>query len=99
MSYDPSKTNANYNKGMGSVKEGLGSALGNKEMQAKGNVQNQQGHGEQKAAETKGWVQGAMDTVTGTVKDMAGSVTGNTGKQAEGKAQKAQGDYRKGINA
>jgi uncharacterized protein YjbJ (UPF0337 family) len=99
MSSDPSKTNANYNKAMGSAKEGLGSTVGNTEMQAKGNVQNKEGHGEQKAAETKGWVQGAMDTVTGTVKDMAGSMTGNTGKQAEGKAQKAQGDYRKEVNA
>ncbi|KXN65382.1 hypothetical protein CONCODRAFT_44527 [Conidiobolus coronatus NRRL 28638] len=99
MSNDPSKTDANYNKGMGSAKEGLGSALGSKEMQAKGDVQNKEGHGEQKAAETKGWVQGAMDNVTGTAKDMTGSMTGNTGKQAEGKTQKAHGDFQKEINA
>jgi len=98
MSYEPSKTNAGYNKAMGSAKEGLGSALGNNEMQAKGNVQNQQGHGEHKAAETKGSIQGAVDTVTGTVKDMTGAVTGNTGKQAEGKAQKHEGEYRREIN-
>jgi uncharacterized protein YjbJ (UPF0337 family) len=96
---EPSKTNAQYNQAMGSVKETVGSALGNHEMQAKGNVQNKEGHAEQTAAETKGWVEGAIDSVTGTVKNTLGSLTGNTSQQAEGKAQQLQGDAKKAVNA
>jgi uncharacterized protein YjbJ (UPF0337 family) len=96
---EPSKTNAQYNQAMGSVKETVGSALGNHEMEAKGNVQNKEGHAEQSAAEIKGWVEGAIDSVVGAVKDTFGSLTGNTSQQAEGKAQQLKGDAQKSANS
>jgi uncharacterized protein YjbJ (UPF0337 family) len=96
---EPSKTNAQYNQAMGSVKETVGSALGNTNLQAKGHVQNKEGHAEQTAAETKGWVEGAVDSVAGAVKNTIGSLTGNTTQQAEGKAQQLKGDAQKAANS
>jgi uncharacterized protein YjbJ (UPF0337 family) len=99
MTNEPSKTNAQYNQAAGAVKETVGHAVGNTNLEAKGNVQNTQGHGEQKAAETKGWVEGAVDAVSGTVKNVIGSVTGNTTQQAEGKAQELKGEAQKSANS
>ena len=52
-----------------------------------GATKREEGNAEHKAAETKGWMEGAKDSVVGTVKDTVGSVTGNNQQQAEGKAQ------------
>ncbi len=49
-------------------------------------------------AETKGYVQGAVDTVVGGAKNIIGSVTGNTQQEGEGKAQQKGGDAQRAAN-
>lgn len=95
---EPSKINAQYNQAMGTAKEVVGSVIGNTNLEAKGHVQNKEGKAEQAAAETKGWVEGAIDSVSGTAKNVMGSLTGSSSQQAEGKAQQLKGDAKKAVN-
>lgn len=49
-------------------------------------------------AETKGYVQGAVDSVVGTAKNVVGSITGNSQQEGEGKTQQKSGDAQKAAN-
>ncbi|KAI9296855.1 DNA binding protein, partial [Neoconidiobolus thromboides FSU 785] len=83
----------------GSIKENVGSALGNHSLESKGAAQRAEGDAEYKAAQAKGYAEGSKDSVKGSVKDTVGSAIGNEQMQAEGKASKLQGDAKKEMNS
>ncbi|KAL0094561.1 hypothetical protein J3Q64DRAFT_1069947 [Phycomyces blakesleeanus] len=96
---DPSKTNANWNKAAGSVKENVGSAIGNKNMQGEGMTQNSSGQAEEMGAKAQGYVSGLMDQAKGAVNGMVDSITGNDTSRAGSKAQELSGEAQKKWNS
>ncbi|KAI9293645.1 DNA binding protein [Neoconidiobolus thromboides FSU 785] len=99
MSEGPSKINANVNYTIGAIKENVGSVLGNHSLEAKGAAQRTEGDAEYKAAQAKGYAEGAKDSFKGNIKDTVGSAIGNEQMQVEGKASKLRGDAKKEINS
>ncbi|ORY01613.1 CsbD family protein [Basidiobolus meristosporus CBS 931.73] len=85
------KLNANVKSASGAIKENVGSAFGNEQMQAEG-----------KATRAEGmprYAQGAGEKLKGSVKDTVGSAVGNEQMEAEGKAGRAKGDARMSANS
>ncbi|ORY01629.1 putative cruciform DNA binding protein [Basidiobolus meristosporus CBS 931.73] len=93
------KINANLKSASGAVKENVGSAFGNEQMQAEGKATRTEGNAEYKKAQAEGYAQGAGEKLKGNVKDTVGSAIGNEQMQAEGKAGHAKGDARMGANS
>ncbi|KAJ2986816.1 hypothetical protein HDV02_006540 [Globomyces sp. JEL0801] len=62
---EPSKISGNYHSVAGSVKQKLGSATGNTEMEAKGALENSKGASEVSAAQVKADAKKATDWVQG----------------------------------
>ncbi|KAI9293982.1 DNA binding protein [Neoconidiobolus thromboides FSU 785] len=92
---EPSKINATKDTTIGTIKENVGWALGNEQMQAEGKAQHAKGDAEYKAAQAQGYAEGSKDSMKGSVKDTVGSAIGNEQMQAEGKADKLKGDAQK----
>lgn len=95
---DPSRTEAKKDKVVGSVKENVGSVVGNESLEAKGKSQNSAGVVQETAANVQGYVQGAADQVAGAVKGAYNSLAGNTGSEAADKVQKKKGEAQKEFN-
>ncbi|KAG9298064.1 hypothetical protein G9A89_018147 [Geosiphon pyriformis] len=87
----PSKVRGHMEKAQGSVKESIGSVIGNHKMQAGGAAKKLEGQAEIDAARAHGQVQGTKNNVTGTVKETTGNVVGNPQLQAEGRADRLAG--------
>ncbi|KAK9814105.1 hypothetical protein WJX72_000742 [[Myrmecia] bisecta] len=98
MTGEPSKTSGNIKKATGAVKENVGSAIGNEQMQAEGGAKRAEGHGEVKTAQAKGYAEGAGDSLLGGLKNTAGKVLGNDQMRAEGKGRELKGDAKKAAN-
>ncbi|KAI3642811.1 hypothetical protein MP228_000663 [Amoeboaphelidium protococcarum] len=94
---EPSRMNANANIAAGAVKETMGNLVGNREMAAKGNLQNTEGHAEYKAAQNKQYADGVKDQVVGGAKQTFGGLT-NDSTEAEGKLQREQGNVKKDMS-
>ncbi|CAB4374622.1 putative cruciform DNA binding protein [Rhizophagus irregularis] len=92
---EPSRVDANTKYYQGAVKETIGKAIGNEQMEAEGTAKKLEGEGEYKAAQTKGQAEGLKDSVTGTVKETTGKAIGNQQMQAEGNITKNTGDAKK----
>ncbi|ORY01617.1 putative cruciform DNA binding protein [Basidiobolus meristosporus CBS 931.73] len=87
------KLNANVKSASGAIKENVGSAFGNEQMQAEGKATRAEGNAEYKKAQAEGYAQGAA------CKDTVGSAVGNEQMEAEGKAGRAKGDARMSANS
>merc|ERR1712225_178237 len=98
MSAEPSKTNAYSEIAMGTVKENVGWAVGNKQMEAEGLARKEKGNAELEAAKAEQRAIGTKDQAKGNIKEAAGNVLGNEQWQAEGKADQLKGDARKAAN-
>ncbi|KAH9814380.1 putative Hmp1-mismatch base pair and cruciform DNA recognition protein [Melampsora americana] len=86
-SNEPSKLSGNYNSIVGGLKEQVGSALGNQNLQTSGSEQKATGDAEYKAAQAEGYVEGTKDRVGGKVDNILGAVTGDKSKQLDGQAR------------
>ncbi|KAK9814548.1 hypothetical protein WJX72_007726 [[Myrmecia] bisecta] len=95
---EPSKTSGNIKAAVGAVKENVGSAIGNEQMQAEGAAKRAEGNTEYKTAQAKGYAEGAADSLVGGLKNTAGKVLGNEQMQAEGKGRELKGDAKKAAN-
>ncbi|KAK9830218.1 hypothetical protein WJX72_010411 [[Myrmecia] bisecta] len=96
---EPSKTSGNIKAATGAVKQNVGSALGNEQMQAEGAGKRAEGNTEHKTAEAKGYAEGAGDSLLGGIKNTAGKIFGNEQMQAEGKGREMKGDAKKAVNS
>merc|ERR1712093_706621 len=86
MSAEPSKTNAYSEIAMGAVKENVGWAVGNKQMEAEGLARKEKGNAELEAAKAEQRAIGTKDQVKGNIKEAAGN------------ADQLKGDARKAVN-
>ena len=98
MTNQPSKVSGNVEEMKGSVKQSVGSAVGNKSLEAEGMKDRASGESEVKAAKAQGYAKGMMDNVSGAVKNAVGKVTGNESMRAEGEAERLKGKSEKEIN-
>eukprot|EP00891_Asterochloris_glomerata_P002230 jgi/Astpho2/2230/Aster-03212 len=81
----PSKISGDAKWATGVVKENVGHVLGNEQMKADGTKQKTEGDAEYKAAQAKGYAEGAKDDLVGGVKKNVAKVTGNDESEAKSK--------------
>lgn len=98
LSYFTPKTGAYEDKAAGALKENLGWAIGNKQVEAEGNARKEKGNAELEAARAEQRAIGEKDKLKGNIKETAGNVLGNEQWQAEGKADRLKGEARKETN-
>ncbi|KAJ3052399.1 hypothetical protein HK097_006324 [Rhizophlyctis rosea] len=94
----PSKTSGQSDSLMGSIKQNVGSLLGNKSQQSEGAAQRAHGDAETSAAKTQGYAQGSADSITGSIKKNVGSALGDEPMRARGAATESKGDVKKAVN-
>jgi uncharacterized protein YjbJ (UPF0337 family) len=94
----PSKATGQLHATKGAVKESLGSALKNDNLERSGNQERQTGNAEIDAAKTHNAAKGATGKVKGTVKENAGYVAGDPQWEAEGRGQRAKGQAQYNAN-
>ena len=82
----------------GTIKQNIGYAIGNEQMEAEGALTRAHGNAEVEAARVKGYAEGVVNDVKGTVKNAAGNVIGNEQMRAEGEGQHLKGVAQKEIN-
>ena len=95
----PTKTEAYTDKTVGAVKENVGWAIGNEQMQAEGKARNLQGEAKLEAIQAKEYTKGTGEQIKGTIKEQAGKLVGNEQMQYEGMAKKEEGKIRKEMNS
>jgi uncharacterized protein YjbJ (UPF0337 family) len=83
---------------VGKVKRGVGSAIGNEQMEAEGIVKEKKGEAKQEAAKASERTKGKIDEVVGTVKNKVGDVIDDEELEVEGKAQELKGEARQKAN-
>ncbi|KAL9546843.1 hypothetical protein PS6_007439 [Mucor atramentarius] len=84
---------------IGTVKENVGSAVGNERLRGEGKAQHGQGQVEEQAATTLGYVQGLTSQVTGAVQGAVNSLVGNNSSEASAKVEQKKGEAQKEINS
>lgn len=95
---EPSKMSGYTDEAVGAMKENVGWALGNKQMEAEGKARNAKGHAEVEAARAEQKAIGKKEKLKGNIKETAGNVLGNEQWQAEGKADRLKGEAREKAN-
>ncbi|KAF9168600.1 hypothetical protein DFQ26_004234 [Actinomortierella ambigua] len=80
-----------YNSAMGTVKENLGSAIGNEGLAAAGSEQRTRADVNQKKADAKTHAEGLQNKAKGEIQKGVGAVTDNTSQEAKGHANAALG--------
>ena len=82
----------------GHVKHGIGSVLGNEQMQAEGHAQEAAGEARQEAAKATERARGAGEELKGKIKGAAGDFIDNEQMEAEGRAEELKGQARQKAN-
>ena len=85
-------------KGVGAVKEAVGKAIGNEQMQAEGKAKELKGEAREESAKAGERTKGAVEEATGAIKNRVGAVIDNEQMQAEGKAEELKGEARQKAN-
>ena len=82
----------------GKVKSGVGSAIGNEQMEAEGRATELKGETRQESAKAAERGKGAMEELGGKVKSGVGSAIDNEQMEAEGRADELKGNARQRAN-
>ena len=82
----------------GHVKHGVGSLIGNEQMQAEGHAEEAAGEARQEAAKAAERLKGTGEELKGKLKGAAGDVIDNEQMQAEGKVDELKGQARQKAN-
>ncbi|KAG8930955.1 hypothetical protein FRC02_003433 [Tulasnella sp. 418] len=100
MSYtnEPSKVSGNFHSVKGTVVETVGNLTGAQSWTDSGKQEHAAGEAEVKAAQAKGYVDGASDRVEGKKDAVVGAVTGDKQQQLSGNAQHEAGKAQMDIN-
>ncbi|KAG8969535.1 hypothetical protein FRC03_001974 [Tulasnella sp. 419] len=100
MSYtnEPSKVSGNFHSVKGTVVETVGNLTGAQSWTDSGKREHAAGEAEVKAAQAKGYVDGASDRVEGKKDAVVGAVTGDKQQQLSGNAQHEAGKAQMDIN-
>jgi len=95
---EPSKTNANINSTIGTIKQTIGDATGYTDLASAGQKQKKEGDAEYQAAQAEGYVEGVSDRVTGKYDNVVGAVTGDKERQISGQAKHDKGQAQQSLN-
>ncbi|KAJ7059622.1 hypothetical protein C8F01DRAFT_1145127 [Mycena amicta] len=95
---EPNQTTGQFHSAKGNAVEAIGNMTGSDNWKASGKEEHAAGEGEVKAAQTKGYLEGAMDRAKGTFDSVVGSVTGDKTQQASGNMRDAAGDAKMEAN-
>lgn len=79
MNSSPSKTEATKDQYVGDTKQNVGSAVGNEDLQARGQAQNNDGLIQETTANAANLVSGVVNGATGTVQGVLGGLGGLLG--------------------
>jgi uncharacterized protein YjbJ (UPF0337 family) len=82
----------------GTIKKGVGSLIGNPQMEAEGRVAELSGEAKQASAKAAERVKGSIEEVGGAVQHGAGKLLGNEQMAAEGKVKELEGEARQKLN-
>ena len=82
----------------GHVKHGVGSLIGNEQMQAEGHAEEAAGEARQEAAKAAERLKGTGEELKGKLKGAAGDLIDNEQMEAEGKADELKGQARQKAN-
>jgi len=94
----PSKLHGVKDEFVGSVKENVGKAMGNQQMEAEGKVTKMKGEGEVSAVRGEQGAKATAEKAKGNLKEGVGNLIGNKKMQAEGKADHLKGQVRDKTN-
>jgi uncharacterized protein YjbJ (UPF0337 family) len=75
----------------GTIKKGIGSLIGNQQMEAEGRVAELSGEAKQTSAKAAERVKGSLEEAGGALEHRAGKILGDERMAAEGKAKKLTG--------
>ena len=82
----------------GKIKKGVGSLIGNEQMEAEGHVTELKGEAKQATAKAAERVKGAVEEASGKIKKGVGKLIDNEQMEAEGKAKELKGEARQKAN-
>jgi uncharacterized protein YjbJ (UPF0337 family) len=82
----------------GAIKKGVGSLIGNPQMEAEGRVAEISGEAKQASAKAAERVKGAVEEVTGAIEHGAGKLVDDKHMAAAGKAKQVKGEVRQKLN-
>ena len=82
----------------GKIKKGVGSLIGNEQMEAEGRVTELKGEAKQEAAKAGERVKGAVEEAGGALKKGVGKLIDNEQMEVEDKAKELQGEARQKAN-
>ena len=83
----------------GKIKAGIGSAIGNEQMEAEGRATELKGEAKQAAAKAGERVKGAVEEAGGALKKGVGKLIDNEQMEVEGRAKELQGEARQKANS
>jgi uncharacterized protein YjbJ (UPF0337 family) len=82
----------------GKLKKGVGTLLGDDELEVEGRAQERAGHELKEDAKARERVKGKVEEVTGAVKNRVGRILGDDEMAVEGKAREIKGGVRQDAN-
>ena len=83
---------------MGAVEKGVGKAIGNEKMEARGTARQTVGQARDEAARVAEHTKGVIEETVGTAKQKAGNLLGKRTLEAKGKGEALTGKARQAIN-
>ncbi|KAJ3033536.1 hypothetical protein HK097_004811 [Rhizophlyctis rosea] len=98
MTNQPSKASGQSDSVLGTIKQNVGSLLGNRSMQAEGAATRAQGDAEVKAAKSQQYTEGQVDSIGGAIKKNVGAALGDEPMRARGAETQTKGDLKKAAN-